>query len=72
MQESERLGFLSSATSWIEEKMAPGVAKFTENKYVSAIRQAFLDTIPLMLIGSVFLIIWLFPIQAWMDFFSMT
>ena len=68
MQESERLGFLSSATSWIEEKMAPGVAKFTENKYVSAIRQAFLDTIPLMLIGSVFLIIWLFPIQAWMDF----
>ena len=68
MQESESLGFLGSATSWIEEKMAPGVAKFTENTYVSAIRQAFLDTIPLMLIGSVFLIIWLFPVQAWMDF----
>jgi PTS system cellobiose-specific IIC component len=68
MQENESLGFLGSATSWIEDKMAPGVAKFTENTYVSAVRQAFLDTIPLMLIGSVFLIIWLFPVQAWMDF----
>ena len=68
MQENETLGFLGSATSWIEGKMAPGVAKFTENKFISAIRQAFLDTIPLMLIGSVFLIIWLFPVQAWMDF----
>jgi PTS system cellobiose-specific IIC component len=68
MQENETLGFLGSATSWVEEKMAPGVAKFTENKYVSAVRQAFLDTIPFMLIGSVFLIIWLFPVQAWMDF----
>ncbi|HEY60092.1 MAG TPA: PTS sugar transporter subunit IIC [Anaerolineae bacterium] len=68
MKKKESLGFVGAASSWIEEKIAPGVAKFTENKYVSAIRQALLDTIPLMLIGSVFLIIWLFPVQAWMDF----
>lgn len=70
MDETQKPGLLDSAAAWVERTMAPGVAKFTENKYVSAIRQAFLDTIPLMLIGSVFLIIALFPIQAWIDFVS--
>ena len=54
MEDTQRTGFLETTAAWVEQKMAPGVAKFTENKYVSAIRQAFLDTIPLMLIGSVF------------------
>jgi PTS system cellobiose-specific IIC component len=70
MDTAEKHGFMESMAEWVERKMAPGVARFTENLYVSAIRQAFLDMIPLMLIGSVFLIIGLFPIQAWMNFVS--
>jgi PTS system cellobiose-specific IIC component len=68
MKQEKSRGWLIRLTLWVEEKLAPKVSKFTENKFISAIRQAFLDTIPLMLIGSIFLIIWLFPIQAWMDF----
>jgi PTS system cellobiose-specific IIC component len=70
MEDTQRTGFLDATAAWVEKKMAPGVAKFTENNYISAIRQAFLDTIPLMLIGSVFLIVAFFPVQAWMDFVS--
>jgi len=65
MESRQEAGFLGALTSWVEKTMAPGVVKFTENPYVSAIRAGFLATIPVMIIGSVFLIIWLFPIPAW-------
>jgi PTS system cellobiose-specific IIC component len=58
-------GFLAGMTRWVEEKLAPSVIKFTENKYISAVRQGFLVSIPIMIIGSVFLIIWLFPVKGW-------
>lgn len=70
MQNENRKDWLDQLTYWIEENMAPKVSKFTENKFIVAIRQAFMDTIPLMLIGSIFLIVWLLPIQAWTDFIA--
>lgn len=70
MDEIQKPGLLDAAVAWAERTMAPSAAKFTENKYISAIREAFLDTMPLMLIGSVLLFIARFPIQAWMDFLS--
>ena len=68
MENKKTNKFLNRLTLWVEEKIAPKVTKFTENRYVSALRQAFLDTIPIMMIGSIFLIILYFPIPAWMDF----
>jgi len=67
MDAAQETGFMSKVTNWIEEHIVPGVVKFTQNKYVDGIRQGFLDTIPLMLIGSIFLVIALFPVEGWSD-----
>ena len=65
MEGTQTEGFLGTLTAWVERRMGPAMTRLTGNSYVTAIRQGFLATIPVMMIGSVFLIIWLFPVPAW-------
>ena len=52
-------------TQIIEDKVAPKLIAFSENKYIASIRDGLMATIPFTIIGGVFLIITSFPIPAW-------
>lgn len=49
----------------IQEKVLPPVMKFANSKIIMAISQGIIITMPLTLIGSIFLLIANFPIPAW-------
>lgn len=46
-----------SSTNWIEAKLLPIANKLQRNKYISAMQQTFMLLIPVMMIGSVCIII---------------
>lgn len=48
-------------------KMMPGVVKFANFKVVKALKNGFIRTVPITLIGSIFLLIANFPIQGFID-----
>jgi len=54
----------------MENVLMPIAKVVSENKYLIAIRDGFLVTMPLLIIGSFFMLISNFPIQAWMDLMS--
>ena len=49
-------------------KVLSFLSKIGENKYLISIRDGLSFTVPFTIIGSIFLIIGNFPIQAWIDF----
>lgn len=49
-------------------KMMPAFMKFANSKVVSALKDGFVLTMPLTLIGSVFMLIGNFPISNWNGF----
>ena len=53
-----------------ENKVIPVLYKVGQNKRLTAIRNGLSLTIPFTIIGSFFLIIGNFPIQAWLDFIA--
>lgn len=57
---------------FLEEKLLPIAAKLGANKVLVAIRNGITLSMPLIIIGSLFLIISNFPIDAWIDWLSET
>lgn len=55
---------------WIEEKMLPPMAKLSEQKHLRSVRDGIISTMPLIMIGSFFVLIVNFPIPAWTEFIA--
>ena len=55
---------------WSEENIVPVAAKLDQNRYISAVKNAMILTIPFLIVGSVFLIINAFPIPAYTEFMT--
>lgn len=51
----------------LEEKLMPMAAKISGNAHLQSIRDGFALAMPLLIIGSMFMLISNFPIQSWMD-----
>lgn len=56
---------MSKVIEILEEKLVPVAAWVAENKYVNGIRRAFIMMMPLLMIGSLFLMITAFPLPAY-------
>lgn len=56
----EKLG--SNATKFLNEKVSPTMGKLASNRHLVAIRNGIVATIPLVIVGSLFLLILNFPI----------
>ena len=56
---------MSKVIEILEEKLVPVAAWVAENKYVNGIRRAFIMMMPLLMIGSIFLMITAFPLPAY-------
>ena len=54
----------------LEKTMTPMAEAIGRNKYLTAIRDGFLVSTPLLIVGSIFLLLANFPIKAWTDFIS--
>jgi cellobiose PTS system EIIC component len=50
---------------WLEKVLLPLAEAIGENKYLTAVRDGFLVSTPLLIVGSLFLLIANFPIPAW-------
>lgn len=53
---------------WLQTKLMPPMAKVGNNKYLVAIRDGLVVTLPAVIGGSIFLIIGNLPIPAWTNF----
>lgn len=51
----------------LEEKLMPMASKISGNSHLQSIRDGFALAMPLLIIGSMFMLISNFPIQSWMD-----
>ena len=56
---------MSNKGNFIEEKLLPIASKLSSNMYLTAIRNGVTLAMPLIIAGSVFMIIASFPITAW-------
>jgi len=56
-----------SLQSFMEEKFTPIASKIAANKYLMAIRDGMIMTMPLIMIGSFFMVIASLPIPGWED-----
>lgn len=63
---------MNKFNSILEEKLLPIAAKLGANKILIAIRNGITLSMPLIIIGSLFLIISNFPIDAWMNWLTET
>lgn len=53
--------------SWIEEKLMPPMVKLSENRYLVSIRDGIIATMPLVMLGSFFVLFAQFPIPAYQE-----
>lgn len=56
--------------NWLERALTPMAKTIGENKYLVAIRDGFLLSTPLLIVGSVFLLIANFPLPQWDSWMS--
>ncbi len=56
-----------SFINWMEKKLVPVANKLNNNRYISAIKNGMIATIPVTITGSLFLIIGFLPIPGWND-----
>ena len=56
--------------SKLESVLMPLAEKIGKNKYLIAVRDGFLLSMPLLIVGSFFLLIANFPIPGWSDFWA--
>lgn len=56
--------------NWLEKVFNPLASAIAGNKYLIAIRDGFLLSVPLLIAGSFFLLIANFPIPAWIEFMN--
>lgn len=61
---------MSKMNQILEEKMLPIAAKLGSNKILISIRDGITLSMPLIIIGSLFMIIASFPIKAWTDWLT--
>ncbi|MCR3761534.1 PTS sugar transporter subunit IIC [Clostridium felsineum] len=54
-----------SKVDTIQEKILPPIMKFANSKIITAIKDGVIITMPLTLVGSIFLLIANFPIKSW-------
>ena len=54
----------------LESVLMPLAEKIGKNKYLIAVRDGFLLSMPLLIVGSFFLVIANFPIPGWVDFWA--
>lgn len=59
------MSFIERTTKTIEERIAPPLIKIAENKYLDAIQKTFMSFMPLLIIGSFFILIAALPIPGW-------
>ncbi|UUX35503.1 PTS sugar transporter subunit IIC [Fundicoccus culcitae] len=58
--------------SFMEEKFTPLASKFAANKYLVAVRDGMILTLPLIMIGSVFMVIASLPFPGWEEWLGST
>lgn len=56
--------------NWLEKILTPLAKVIGENKYLIAIRDGFLISTPLLIVGSFFLLLANFPIPNWSNMIS--
>lgn len=56
---------MQKALDFLQDKVMPPLFKMASNKYLLAIRDAFTSTFALVAIGSLFLLVCYFPVDAW-------
>lgn len=61
-----------SFMDWLESKLMPVAKAIGRNKYLLSIRDGFLISMPLLVIGSMFMLISNFPVQPWIDLLKNT
>lgn len=61
---------MNNLLQWAEEKLVPLATKLDQNRYISAVKNAMILTIPFLIVGSVFLIINALPIPAYTEFMT--
>ncbi|MDR1306970.1 MAG: PTS transporter subunit EIIC [Treponema sp.] len=59
-----------SKSNFLQDKVLPISTKIGSNRYMLALRNGITAITPLMIIGSIFLLITNLPIQAWKDFIA--
>ncbi|MGL4859528.1 MAG: PTS sugar transporter subunit IIC [Enterobacteriaceae bacterium] len=59
---------MSKALDFFQDKVAGKLIAFGENTIMQSIRNGMMLTIPFTIIGSIFIILRSFPVQAWSDF----
>ncbi|WP_320163353.1 PTS sugar transporter subunit IIC [uncultured Trichococcus sp.] len=52
----------------LEEKLTPIAVKLEQNRYLSAVKNSFMSAMPLLIIGSFFILLAYLPINAYTDF----
>ena len=57
---------------FFNEKILPGIIKFINTKGIQSIKNGMVYSMPLLIIGSIFLILANFPVQAVVDFWERT
>jgi len=60
--------FLQKITNVVDEKITPPLVKFGNNRYMVAIRSALVRIIPLIIVGSLPLILTNLPVESWANF----
>lgn len=56
----------------INDKILPAVAKFTNSKVITALKNGMIYTIPFIIVGSIFLILGSLPIPSWAAWMTST
>lgn len=59
---------MKNLSSFLEEKLQPLAAKLGGNRYLSAVKDGLIASMPVMIVGSFTLVITEFPVQAYQDF----
>lgn len=54
--------------AWIEAKLMPPMVKLSQNRYLVSIRDGIIATMPLVMLGSFFVLFAQFPVTAWANF----
>ncbi|SFJ84333.1 PTS sugar transporter subunit IIC [Thermoflavimicrobium dichotomicum] len=56
---------MNAFMNWVETKMMPPMARIAEQRHLRAIRDGIIATLPLIIVGSFFLIIANPPVESW-------
>jgi len=61
---------MEKVQTFLENKLQPAMQKFSNNRYLQAIQNGFFGAMPVMIIGSIFLLFTNFPVPGYTDFMA--